>query len=228
MREIKISFSINSLYEYSEDFSFKINNSLDNCDNIINSIDSNSQVVKIPKNNNVILFDLYNKFIDIGYVDVFLDSEYVYLSDDVDYVVSGQTTSQLDVLRTYNGTLIENLNMSDNNSYSAVINNNPSYIEYVIGGEIDNGVYVNNTGLIYRDYEDRTEYYYYPSKIKHKIYTHYFKNGDTLNSLYDLEIENEDDLFIDRGGSVFPLGYHLILSELNNTDELDNINIKII
>lgn len=227
MNKIEKKININDLYVLNDFNTYKLQINKTNCATNTHLIE-NKNILSSLKLNSFILFELYVDNTDLGLYDVIDDTLFYETSETTDnnYVISGESISYIDILKDYRGELNTNINVSDNDSYTAVLNINSEYIEYVIGGQIIDGQYVEKTGIIYKDYVDYTLFKYYPYFNITKKYKYFIKDDLKINLLTDLK--TEDSLFIDRGQAIYPNGIYSIMSELNNIDELSNLNIRIV
>lgn len=157
-----------------------------------------------------------------------------------EHFVTGLTESQLFVVQSYNNAnpyIIGN-NMSNNPSkfFSGVIEIKTNSIVYVIGGDLDtNGIYVNNTGVVYETFNQfRRVYYEQTDESKDiplttfKYFTKGYREDNTQLSaivkdekLYGITQKPsvDSDLFVDRG-NVNVYERHLKLSEIKSMGHL--------
>jgi hypothetical protein len=155
------------------------------------------------------------------------------------YWISGLTEPQLDQFISYNqnSNYIVGLNYADEPSimFSGVIDITSDFIEYVIGGMVNNtGQYISETGVIYKTYnfnrlvEDRlgimveipyTEFKYKALGIK--------SYNSSLNALIHEDVRLgvsevprvQEDIFIDRG-TVSVKENHLRMAEISSLGQL--------
>lgn len=166
-----------------------------------------------------------------------LNIENYYTFDE--YLVTGFTESQLEVVSSYNqnNPFIANLNVSDTPSsdFTGVLEFNDSIVTYVIGGAIDVGQYVPNTGIIYEtslvprivqnpltgEFRsiDLTTFKYYTKGVRdyNTVLQALIHEEKFLNIVFEPTIDN--DVVVDRG-TVNINERHLKLSEIDSVGQM--------
>jgi hypothetical protein len=156
-----------------------------------------------------------------------------------EYEVTGFTESQLEVVATYNqaNPYIENLNVSDTPSldFTGVLDIKDRSIVYVIGGALNVGQYVPNTGIVYetslvprivqnpltREYStiDQTTFKYYTKGIReyNSILRAIIHEEKFLNVVFEPTVNN--NVVVDRG-TVNVNERHLKLSEIDSVEQM--------
>jgi hypothetical protein len=156
-----------------------------------------------------------------------------------EYEVTGFTESQLEVVATYNqaNPYIENLNVSDTPSldFTGVLDIKDRSIVYVIGGALNVGQYVPNTGIIYetslvprivqnpltREFStiDQTTFKYYTKGIReyNSILRAIIHEEKFLNVVFEPTVNN--NVVVDRG-TVNVNERHLKLSEIDSVEQM--------
>jgi len=166
---------------------------------------------------------LTQKFDDIG---IFTDFEVQrdlepYLTN-VLFEVTGATTQQLSSVKAYNGDFVIGLNLSENptQSFDGVLEKTTEYIVYVIGGEVDNLLYVPNTGVIYKTYlnDFSTTFTCISSGVtEDNVSIAQIVKQDLLLGIVQTYVQN--DIYVDRG-QVSINESHQRLSEIQSVDDL--------
>lgn len=221
--------SLQQLKKYNDELivnNVAVNKNIDSCNNEITLITDTNTNKFITYKNIFITFPLSRVIKDLGYYDALDESVELSLNIPDNYVVTGEVTSRLDELRTYTGGYVVGVNVSENdNEYSAVISIDGNKITYVIGGLLQDGLYVENSGVIYEDIGDKTYIRYYPNLFD-KTYSKYiFKSNKTIGLMKPIKIQNK--LFINRGNSS-PLGSYYYMRMTNKLDDTLEIPIKIL
>jgi hypothetical protein len=166
-----------------------------------------------------------------------LNIENYYTFDE--YLVTGFTESQVEVVASYNenNPFIVNLNVSDTPSseFTGVLEFKDSSVVYVIGGALNLGQYVPNTGVIYEtsltprivqnpltgEYRaiDLTTFKYYTKGIRdyNTVLQALIHEEKFLNIVFEPTIDN--DVVVDRG-TVNISERHLKLSEIDSVGQM--------
>lgn len=165
-------------------------------------------------------------------------SEDAYYSNLENEYVTGYTVSYLDLVTNYNvnNPYVIGLNLSDNpnTSFTGVIGKTGDTIQYVINGDVINGEYVINTGVIYTYYggltrtiysEDLNSYIEIPlTEFKTKKMG-FVSSNISLSELVKEEMffgivekrNTKNDLFFDRD-ILSPFEYHLRMAEIQTVE----------
>lgn len=155
------------------------------------------------------------------------------------YIVTGQTESNLDTIKSYNqkNPYIIGLNMSNDISLSfdGVLSLDGNKITYVLGGQVDNqGKYITGTGVKYVTDFDRLQFredcgqtkQYYLTTFEYRavgvrdfnsVLNAIIKDDKYLGVVFPASID--DDVQIDRG-TVNVMEKHLRLSEIDSVGQL--------
>lgn len=166
---------------------------------------------------------LTQKFDDIGiYTDFEVQRDLEPYLTNAPFEVTGTTNEQLNAVKAYNGTFVVGLNLSENptQSFDGVLEKTTEYIVYVIGGEVDNLLYVPNTGVIYKTYlsDFSTTFTCISSGVtEDNVSIAQIVKQDLLLGIVQTSIQN--DIYIDRG-QVSINESHQRLSEIQSVDDL--------
>jgi hypothetical protein len=151
------------------------------------------------------------------------------------YILTGQTSSMLDELEYYGAPQINTNYSIEENSYSAILQKTPSFINYVINAA-DGTQYVLGTGVKYHEsfvetrliYDKKTDSFIPINRVDFEAKGQgWTENNTSLEELVKDDkligitsiAEIENGINIDRGGyDVFQ--NHYILGEVNTLDDL--------
>jgi hypothetical protein len=173
------------------------------------------------------IISLERQIDDLGYYTSSGDTESINIYESSPIQITGETSSKLDRIRTYQNKFKLNLNLADdlNDEFVGLIDETDEYYEYVIGGDLDQtGQYINGTGIIYKTYksDNRTEFTYLLSNFDSNTlsYELIYKDENTIDEIRDLILEN--DLFIERGNAVAPNFRHSLFAEISSVNDVEN------
>lgn len=165
--------------------------------------------------------------------------------DDASPILSGTTDDKLDLVRNYSGQYYPigyNCDNTPSRAYTAILDINNEYIEYVTKAEVDGaGLYVEGTGIKYKTYFEiievidqatnesrsiqRTEFSF---KVKGKQEYDFGLKAIVKEEKYSNISEApfvQSEVFVDRGSSSI-MEKHLRLREIRSLSQMERYNFS--